>query len=552
MNYNPKNSLLEQTNGDEILEEIENIKTDISSLKNNIKNNISADISFIKKELISMNNQIKDIKNLMIKHFHSNNLNDNDNNDLINTNNNKIPTLFNNTSSKKKISERNVILSFNDKDFLIKVNDYMTLEEFISIAENNLKIIIKDNIQIHYFNAFGIKKLISNEIDFSNTLIEKVFKYYFTEKNSLKTKKNLLGPKKNIYYDYNFLISSKFEESNISTGTNKYISKSPDLKNNDNKKTIKHYQKEIESFQSNVKEAMDHFSSVAFISDEVKLDDYINSAVYVSDLMKKININDKKNHPEKLINPKKILNYPGLINNSSNKEDYNFILSLIYKTLKEKGINTAIYKENQGSEKLDGASLQYLFSGLTEKKKLEISFDLGSKTNKTLLKKGKELTNFISEWKIKLSNKLNAEVNDIILVNPKEKNGMCSLDLFQNKSDININIKKLKSFDEIKNIEEKPLIEACQLNLDIFDPAGDNQDGGWGIGEKRGGEDYLPPIGWNAYGLKVKGKYDFGNDTWLNYMDKDGVFAVAYFGLSNIYGNKSNLKHFFKLFTTLF
>ena len=122
---------------------------------------------------------------------------------------------------------------------------------------------------------------------------------------------------------------------------------------------------------------------------------------------------------------------------------------------------------------------------------------------------------------------------------------MCSLDLFQNKSDVNINIKKLKSFDEIKNIEEKPLIEACQLNLDIFDPAGDNQDGGWGIGEKRGGEDYLPPIGWNAYGLKVKGKYDFGNDTWLNYMDKDGVFAVAYFGLSNIYGNKSNLKHFF-------
>jgi hypothetical protein len=315
-----------------------------------------------------MNNQIKDIKNLMIKHFHSNNLNDNDNNDLINTNNNKIPTLFNNTSSKKKISERNVILSFNDKDFLIKVNDYMTLEEFISIAENNLKIIIKDNIQIHYFNAFGIKKLISNEIDFSNTLIEKVFKYYFTEKNSLKTKINLLASKKKIYYDNNSFISSKFEESNISTGTNKYISKSPDFKNNDNKKTIKHYQKEIESFQSNVKEAMDHFSSVAFISDEVKLDDYINSAVYVSDLMKKININDKKNHPEKLINPKKILNYPGLINNSSNKEDYNFILSLIYKTLKEKGINTAIYKENQGSEKLDGASLQYLFSGLTEKK----------------------------------------------------------------------------------------------------------------------------------------------------------------------------------------
>ena len=61
---------------------------------------------------------------------------------------------------------------------------------------------------------------------------------------------------------------------------------------------------------------------------------------------------------------------------------------------------------------------------------------------------------------------------------------------------------------------------------------------------KKGGEDYLAPIGWDGYGLKVQGKYDNGDDTWLDYKDREGVFAVAYFGLSNIYGNKKNYIEF--------
>ena len=65
------------------------------------------------------------------------------------------------------------------------------------------------------------------------------------------------------------------------------------------------------------------------------------------------------------------------------------------------------------------------------------------------------------------------------------------------------------------------------------------------MNETRGGEKYIPPLGWYGYGLKVGSKYDNGDNTWLEYMDHDGVFAVAYFGLSNIYGNKKNLSHFF-------
>ena len=98
--------------------------------------------------------------------------------------------------------------------------------------------------------------------------------------------------------------------------------------------------------------------------------------------------------------------------------------------------------------------------------------------------------------------------------------------------------KKLSDFNEIRYIHEKSFIEACQLNYNIFDPYYNNQDGGWGIGEKRGGEDFIPPIGWEGYGLNVKGKYDYGDNTWLDYNDREGVFAVAYLGISNIYGNE--------------
>ena len=84
--------------------------------------------------------------------------------------------------------------------------------------------------------------------------------------------------------------------------------------------------------------------------------------------MKQININDKKQYPYKLNNPKTILKYPGLISNNVNENDYPYVLSLISEILAEKGINSNIYKDNQGIDKLDEASLQYLFSGLTEKK----------------------------------------------------------------------------------------------------------------------------------------------------------------------------------------
>ena len=59
----------------------------------------------------------------------------------------------------------------------------------------------------------------------------------------------------------------------------------------------------------------------------------------------------------------------------------------------------------------------------------------------------------------------------------------------------------------------------------------------WGIGEKRGGFDYYPPIGWLGIGLNVLGKYDNGNNDWLNYNGGEKEWAIAYHGT-----NRKNIK----------
>ena len=56
------------------------------------------------------------------------------------------------------------------------------------------------------------------------------------------------------------------------------------------------------------------------------------------------------------------------------------------------------------------------------------------------------------------------------------------------------------------------------------------KDGGWaGIGEKRGGEEYIPPIGWIGYGLKVIDYYI--DNTWLGKSNCQGEWCVAYIGV---------------------
>jgi hypothetical protein len=57
----------------------------------------------------------------------------------------------------------------------------------------------------------------------------------------------------------------------------------------------------------------------------------------------------------------------------------------------------------------------------------------------------------------------------------------------------------------------------------------------------RGGEEYISPNSWTAYGLDVSGKYDFGDNTWLGNSNQNGEFAVAYYGINNLFIKNMNI-----------
>ena len=89
---------------------------------------------------------------------------------------------------------------------------------------------------------------------------------------------------------------------------------------------------------------------------------------------------------------------------------------------------------------------------------------------------------------------------------------------------------------EIINCQMIPLLEGCRLSPGIFDSNFNkyynniiNQ-----VAQKRGGEDYISPLEWTAYGINVLGKYDFGDNKWLSNDGEPGEFAVAYYGINNL------------------
>ena len=73
-------------------------------------------------------------------------------------------------------------------------------------------------------------------------------------------------------------------------------------------------------------------------------------------------------------------------------------------------------------------------------------------------------------------------------------------------------------------------MEGCKLSPSMLDERG-NRISGWGENEKRGGFNYIPPKGWKGFGLKVWGKYDNGDNSWLAYDGNPQEWAIAYHGI---------------------
>ena len=286
----------------------------------------------------------------------------------------------------------------------------------------------------------------------------------------------------------------------------------------------KNYEKRKLEIKRISKKVTSEFNSILKASDSIEKQttETIKNMIEMGDIIKDEILIEKKENPQKFVNIEEEI---------KNEKSDNFAISLLAKTLENNGITTAVEKETEDKD-IAAANLQFMINGLASKKKLNVHFDYGKEKNEKILNDPIEQKNFLDEWKKNLSNKLGVPIEDIIIANIKE-----------GSIDVNFMIKTHDNFDKlteaikevskkndvsIKEMNVKPVTEGIKLSPAMFDKRG-NRESGWGVGEKRGGREYLPPTkGYVGHGLNVWGKYDGGNNDWLAYDNNPNEWCVAY------------------------
>ena len=244
----------------------------------------------------------------------------------------------------------------------------------------------------------------------------------------------------------------------------------------------------------------------------------------------------KKNNPNYFLNIDEII---------KDENHVYFPISILAKSLEKNGILTAVEHNDNVSEDELLRNIQYIGNGLCNLSKFEIDFDFEEERNKELLEDLNAQSTFNEEIINNISNLIETPIEDIILCNPRK--GSYKIDAFfsNNYGDYKGLVEKLNQISipcKALHAQEKPLVEGMILNTRMFDIKGNRNDG-WGQNETRGKFPYYPPIGWTGYGIRVEGKYDGGNDVWLDYNDSnEGVWSVVYHGTSLQYV-KSIMEH---------
>ena len=266
---------------------------------------------------------------------------------------------------------------------------------------------------------------------------------------------------------------------------------------------------------------------------------YIENAINFSHSVKKLIAEEKISHPDRFIDIDNTLKHPGLLSTSNpSPNDYKYILCLIGKILVNKKIAVGIYNNNQDKDRIDLCSIQFIFSGLINRKKYTVYFSNELNIDASLLVYDlSERKKFIDEWKTKISKKIKVDKKLIILTNPRVSERILVMDLAFNPSIRSINenalIEALKNIGFI-GVYQRPLLEGCRLSTNLFDANFSKFYNKILPNLKRGKEEYIQPLNWTAYGINVSGKYDFGDNKWLGNKNAKEEFAVAYYGINNL------------------
>ena len=391
----------------------------------------------------------------------------------------------------------------NDKESLNELNN--SISKMLSIFYKELK--IEQNLIFFakmLFSTYILFKEKEENITNYKTILNQISQYF--EKVKLEEFNKLIITEKDKFMAFVNRLTK--EESEILQETIKKIF-SPDIKNN---------------------------------SDFDKKKNFIKDNIEYSSMIKRYITQEKLYHPENYIDiDSTIYDENVMCNNLNFCENQDFVLSLLGKSIENNGTKINISKKkDENFKEIEIASIQSIFT-LGTKNKFELHFDFGENENEKILNNPEEKEKFLNKYKEEIAKELKINVENLIFTDVHSGSVGVHASII-NSNGIGLKeMKKLEQKDYIKKIEEKPLLEALQISGDVLDPRGDRHDN-WGINEKRGGEEYIPPLnGWYGIGLKVWGKYDNGDNAWLDYNNQKGEYAIAYLGLNNHLNSKEEI-----------
>ena len=154
-----------------------------------------------------------------------------------------------------------------------------------------------------------------------------------------------------------------------------------------------------------------------------------------------------------------------------------------------------------------------------------------------------ELNNFNAKLKLYISKIYNINYTEILVSNIiRYQNEFTAVIVI--KSNFNRDIKKdelIQLFlqdQELKTlarVDIESITPIIKLSPSMLYPYEDDKNNKWSIGEKRGGEDYIPPLGWINYGIDVLGhNFNDKSKIWISQKNKEGQWCIAYCGITRV------------------
>ena len=192
--------------------------------------------------------------------------------------------------------------------------------------------------------------------------------YYYGLNNSMNMNNNMMDPK-NIDDMKNYLFSlMELMETNPTMGYQMIRQINPQILHQCFNEMQKNKTKSDNNLNKNIDIIIPEYETIDTESNP--LNKYIENAINISYVMKLEILREENSNPDKFVKINETLSSPGLLSDQQpSNDDYKYILCLVGQLLQNNGIKVGIYKENEIKDRIDLSAIQFIFSGLINKKK---------------------------------------------------------------------------------------------------------------------------------------------------------------------------------------